>query len=1226
MRTHAYSSYRSKAGPFLTILLGLCLIAGASGGAETPADYEPPEMPEPYATLEDLEDVRLLFSLSAYRIHRLDTLLRYGRGFGIEEFDPKEARRWHLRSLRLFERLKSADDGGQGLAALGDFRRIEGDQAPDMTVLRKATDDVAKSTLEFYSALNRRLDEVRARVETAATDAGRRPPEKRRAISWEAPHREAGRRTGFMPAWFVWMNQKPDSRRAALDRQQGLDPDFILHKARKLGIRGILPEFKGHANEESVSWRVVETEEGEYDFSRIDANIERITRHGLKTIVPVRSLDTRPPGWAEERFGKESRLWKFGKDGGHQPTMGVNLLDPETRASFAAYLEALCTHLAENHRPHLGAIALEVSAMSLPRNIDYSPAARTHFQRWLRDSYGDIAALNDRWEADYESFSHVDIPAPRGDAPHLRGPNNPDGAYLSEGAKWHDWIQWRKAWVAEYFRIQAEIVRRHLPGVPIQAYAISANSHHAHSERPVASWPTERMGGIVDFPSSAATSEPIHALMRAVGDGRFGGQQAEQNFGSMLGGAAYTALLKDTLFTIARNGPEMILRYFYSGGLYVYMDRQMGWDGAYGYRLKMREMHRLAPIIENTRAASSSVAVLWSADSYDQDPTRYSRYGALGTAYALMNAKVQYDIILDSDVPDLSAGDYQVVIVPEQRFLSEAVLAGLRRYVREGGTLYATGVPGMFDPFGRPRMKDGRHPLADVFGVDVKRFIPIQAVLNTFLVPTRPHAVWDERERGARWHRRGHIFYPEQWTLHRRLAASFDPHDGAEVMHRFADGDPAMVRHKFGEGTAVIFGYPFGHEFAFSNTTEMSFGKLYPHYAYPTQMLNLHRWLGRFVREELGVDQAVQVPRSRMMRFTGTEASGPTMTYPSISESYQDKRDHTEGPNHSFNVGLRTREGVDTTYLTVFNRDSAYAYGRGYIHYMASPTYAVVRINRTDVTAVYDVLNGVHVPFVRGDMSGRADREGNYPDADECISFEAVVPSYFGGLYAIATDDRRVEIFEDRRPSGVPDEVLAERVETLAQPWDQPEVLVLEEAAIERWLVDRREKQPEQAIHISYGSMDYVGAAARLAEALRRRGFEVRSTPLELQHRSPNPDPYYSHRRQRYRRPTERIDVFIGNEHTNSNLADLTAAWQATEHANPRQHLSVNREFPGGDRAVLQLTYPFHVRRPRRRRRKKGFPATYHDFRPHPRELIVGASSPEGAERGVEALLKLWER
>ena len=105
----------------------------------------------------------------------------------------------------------------------------------------------------------------------------------------------------------------------------------------------------------------------------------------------------------------------------------------------------------------------------------------------------------------------------------------------------------------------------------------------------------------------------------------------------------------------------------------------------------------------------------------------------------------------------------------------------------------------------------------------------------------------------------------------------------------------------------------------------------------------------------------------------------------------------------------------------------------------------------------------------------------------------------------------------------------------------------------------------------------------------------------------------------------ERIDVFIGNEHTNSNLADLTAAWQATEHANPRQWLSVNREFPGGDRAVLQLTFPFHVRRPRRRRRKKGFPESYHEFRSHPRELIIGASSPEGAMRGVEMLLDLWE-
>jgi len=95
--------------------------------------------------------------------------------------------------------------------------------------------------------------------------------------------------------------------------------------------------------------------------------------------------------------------------------------------------------------------------------------------------------------------------------------------------------------------------------------------------------------------------------------------------------------------------------------------------------------------------------------------------------------------------------------------------------------------------------------------------------------------------------------------------------------------------------------------------------------------------------------------------------------------------------------------------------------------------------------------------------------------------------------------------------------------------------------------------------------------------------------------------------------------VFIGNDWDNTNLADLTGAWQATRHANPILPISLNKEFPGGDRALLMLTRPFSVQRPS----KKSYPDVYHEFKEQPRCLVIGASSPEGATRGVNAFIQM---
>ena len=119
---------------------------------------------ESTAALEGTEDVRLLFCQGANRVHELDALIQYGRGFGLSDLREEEPREWHREFLRLFEPLKSTDDAGQALQAWVDSRRHDVDITEDLDHLRALQGECARQTLELYRRLGDRIAAVRALV------------------------------------------------------------------------------------------------------------------------------------------------------------------------------------------------------------------------------------------------------------------------------------------------------------------------------------------------------------------------------------------------------------------------------------------------------------------------------------------------------------------------------------------------------------------------------------------------------------------------------------------------------------------------------------------------------------------------------------------------------------------------------------------------------------------------------------------------------------------------------------------------------------------------------------------------------------------------------------------------------------------------------------------------------------------------------------------------------
>ncbi len=180
------------------------------------------------------------------------------------------------------------------------------------------------------------------------------------------------------------------------------------------------------------------------------------------------------------------------------------------------------------------------------------------------------------------------------------------------------------------------------------------------------------------------------------------------------------------------------------------------------------------------------VAILYSRQSlllYAADDPRATWVGdrvivsLLGCHRALCERQIPVDFINEDGLKRGEAARYAVLYLPHCYALDNATVAALRRYVAEGGTLWADGLTAWKDEYStvRPEMPGG---LVDVFGVKVD---DIEVIPGTFRLTPRDS------------------YSGEAMRLRLTL-------QGAEVLEKGGDNLPVATRHRYGKGTALFFG------------------------------------------------------------------------------------------------------------------------------------------------------------------------------------------------------------------------------------------------------------------------------------------------------------------------------------------------------------------------------------------------------------------------------------
>ena len=170
------------------------------------------------------------------------------------------------------------------------------------------------------------------------------------------------------------------------------------------------------------SWDLFEPEEGRFSFGFYDEVIGHLGDHGISTILGTPTAS--PPRWATLAYPDIHRIDAKGVRQEHGSRQHACHMNPTFGRLSRAISEAMATHFS-SHRHVVG--WQTDNEFHCHFSECHCSACQLSFSAFLRDRYGDIAALNNAWGTafwahTYRTFSEV--PTPREQQPTWLNPGH----------------------------------------------------------------------------------------------------------------------------------------------------------------------------------------------------------------------------------------------------------------------------------------------------------------------------------------------------------------------------------------------------------------------------------------------------------------------------------------------------------------------------------------------------------------------------------------------------------------------------------------------------------------------------------------------------------------------------------------------------------------------------------------------------------------------------------
>ena len=542
-----------------------------------------------------------------------------------------------------------------------------------------------------------------------------------------------------------------------------------------------------NCNEMSVgifSWSMLEPREGEYDFSFLDEIIAKIGDNGGKVILATPSGAR--PRWLAEKYPEVLRV---GPDGVRDHFLGRHnhcLTSPAYRRK----VREMNTRLAQRYGRNETVVAWHISN-------EYGgdcrcPLCADAFRSYLREKFhNDIDAVNRAWwtrfwSHTYDSFDQIE----------------PPGKYTETGThglnlEWHRFVT---AQTASFIENETAPIRELSPHLPVTINMMfefyDLNYHEVAKVIDIASWDSYPEWGSTDDATIAQKTAFWHDLYRSLKDRPF---LLMESTPSLVNWKPYNKLKAPGLDTLSSlqavaHGSDSV-QYFQwrksRGSSEKFHGAVVGHDGTADTRV-FRSVQKTGQVLQaidevcgTLTDAKAAVLFDWEnwwalddAQGYAKDDKKY-----LDTCYSYHREfwKRGIDCDIVSPLADLSR--YKIVVAPMLYLVDEARAVNLRRFVENGGTLYATYALSTVD--GNDLCHLGGIPglgLVEVFGLEAEE-------IDTLYPHERCSAALDGQAHEL-------VDYCEVLKL-----------KGAKPLAVYSsgwyEGAPAVTEHSFGTGKAV---------------------------------------------------------------------------------------------------------------------------------------------------------------------------------------------------------------------------------------------------------------------------------------------------------------------------------------------------------------------------------------------------------------------------------------
>jgi beta-galactosidase len=241
------------------------------------------------------------------------------------------------------------------------------------------------------------------------------------------------------------------------------------------------------------AWSRMEPNPGEYDLGWLTESIDILHEHGLRVVLGTPTAT--PPKWLVDSMPDMLALDAQGRP----RKFGSRRHYCFSHQGYQKECDRIVTLLAQTYGNHPGVAAWQTdNEYGCHDTVEsYSDAALSGFRTWLKDRYGDVKTLNEKWgnvfwSMEYRSFDEIDLP----------------NLTVTESSPIHrlDFQRYSSDQVVAFNARQCAILRQHSPGRDLIHNFMGAFTTFDHYKvsgaLDVASWDSYPLGFLDLSPAS----------------------------------------------------------------------------------------------------------------------------------------------------------------------------------------------------------------------------------------------------------------------------------------------------------------------------------------------------------------------------------------------------------------------------------------------------------------------------------------------------------------------------------------------------------------------------------------------------------------------------------------------------------------------------------------------------------------------------------------------------